>query len=115
MVLFNYVLKERVANGQTGDNIEAGPVETSLVKFKYGSTVAKLKDSAEFKEVIGKITPARIEKFLKDSEAKSKDFEKIVRGALFQTKEIAPAKQADQPQAQAQKEKEVSKGNGIVK
>ena len=50
-----------------------------------------------------------IEKFLKGNEAKSKDFEKMVRGALFQTKEITAAKQADQPQAQTQKEKEVLK------
>ena len=112
MVLFNYVLRERMANGQAGENIEnikAGMAETAL-KEGANAVAVKVANTKEFKELIGKVTPARLEAFLKNNEARSKDFDGIVQNVLSPVKvnavsnQVAPQQpkvELEQPKAEA--------------
>ena len=86
------ILKERAANGQDADPITAGPVEKAL-NADIPGTISKLTNSETFKEAIGKVTPARIESFLKGNEARGKEFESIVLNTMFPAKVNAPENQ----------------------
>lgn len=83
IVLFDYVLRERLVKGQNGDTVMAGTVETAL---NNGFTASYLAQSAEFREAIGKITPARLEAFLNDDESRNRKFDAVVQNVLAPVK-----------------------------
>ena len=78
MVLFNCALRERQVNAGA-DPIVAGPIERQLGSEKF---VYKLAESEEFKKLIGDVTPARLEAFLKNHEEKLQKFDAVVLNAL---------------------------------
>ena len=107
VVLFDYVLRERNANGQDGNTVTAGTVETALNKRFSASVLA---GSPEFVAAIGKVTPARIEAFLNHNEARNQKFDGIVQNALSPVKVNAPVNQvAQQPKIEMEPPKAESK------
>ena len=97
VVLFDYVLRERAVNQQTGETISAGPVEQAM---NDGFTVGKLAKSPLFQDAIGKLTPARIEAFLNNNEARSPKFNEIVQNTLSPAKVNVADNQPVQQQLQ---------------
>lgn len=98
MVLFNCALRERQLNAGA-DPIVAGPIERQLGIEKF---VYKLAESEEFKKLIGDVTPARLEAFLKNHEEKMQKFDAVVLNAL------APEQSRNLAAQPTQKELEVS-------
>jgi hypothetical protein len=93
IVLLDYVLRERNGNerNRNSDTITAGLVETAI--NNKGFRLFTLVNDPKFKEAIGEMTPARIEKFLTENESKKGLFDNVVRGALFPSMVNAPASQ----------------------
>ena len=86
LVLFNHALRERAANNDlNSENIIAGPVEKALNEGG-AEIINKFANSDGFAKAIGKVTPARIENFLKGNEARDKEFGELVLSALFPAK-----------------------------
>ena len=102
VVLFDYVLRERTANGQTQKDgpITAGTVEKALNNRLISSSA--LANSPEFKEAIGKVTPARVEAFLKNDESRNKKFDTIVQNLVSPVKANTMGNQPVQQQPQAE-------------
>ena len=99
LVLFNYALRERAAIKPLEDGtILAGPVEHLLDNRQIISHIA---NSEAFNNMIGKITPARVEAFLKNHEAKSPQFNAVIREALAPAKANVPENQPQQLQNEA--------------
>ena len=99
LVLFNYALRERAAaQPQEDGTFIAGPVEHLLDNRQIISRIA---NSEAFNNMIGKITPARVEAFLKNHEAKSPQFNAVILEALAPAKANAPENQPQQMQKEA--------------
>ena len=116
IVLFDYVLRERMIYNQGGADgpVKAGPVEQALNQgLIKGSTLI---ESPEFARLIGKFTPARAGAFLNNDESRNKVFDNAVRSALSPVKDGGVANQPAQPKAQAEMERaqpQPSKAAGI--
>ena len=100
MLLFDYVLRERAANGEVG---KEGPVKAGVVEKALNDQLispAKLARSPEFDKAFGKFTPARAEAFLKGDESRTNAFDAVVLSVLSPVKANDMANQPAQPQAQ---------------
>ena len=106
VALFDYLLRERAAYNPapTADNLVAGPLEQAMNKSETATMDAfdKLANSEAFKNIIGKVTPARMEAFLngKESRTKAQEFDKIVQEGLGLTKPAVSAPSTQPAQLQ---------------
>jgi hypothetical protein len=102
MLLFDYVLRERAANGEVG---KEGPVKAGVVEKALNDQLispSKLARSPEFDKAFGKFTPARAEAFLKGDESRTNAFDAVVLSVLSPVKANAMANQPAQPQAKTE-------------
>ena len=114
VVLFEYVLRERVAiNGPNAENIVAGPVEKALNESlnARSNAASQLAKSEGFKKLFEKVTPAQIENFVNNKEARKQDFDKFVQESLPKPKENTAAQQQMQQSVVQQQPKPAPKVN----
>ena len=101
VVLFDYVLRERTGNEQPqrDGTVVAGAMEQALNRNIITPTA--LARSPEFIEAIGKVTPARVEAFLKNGESRNRKFDSVVEKLVSPVKVNVAGNQAIQKQPTA--------------